>query len=144
MLILCTSCNSKYLINSADLKPDGRTLQCANCGYQWYQGSSDEELGEAVLPLSTSESSTTNNSGEKKTNFSSSNLPSTYVKEQQASVVNSTLVVIFLLVIITFFFLLKKLEINSLVLIKFYIEEFYFNLKLIFADLSLIIYHILN
>ena len=37
MLISCNSCNSKYLVNSAELKPDGRNVQCANCGNQWFQ-----------------------------------------------------------------------------------------------------------
>ena len=39
MLISCNSCNSKYLVNSAELKPDGRNVQCANCGNQWFQES---------------------------------------------------------------------------------------------------------
>ena len=50
MLISCTSCNSKYLVNSADLKPDGRTVECANCGNQWYQESTLSE--EEILTLS--------------------------------------------------------------------------------------------
>ena len=141
MLIACTSCNSKYLVNSADLKPDGRTVQCANCGHQWYQGSS---VGEEVLSSSIPSSSTTNNASENNSNVSRPNLPSTYVQEQEKSIVNSILIVVFLFVIICGFWLFQKLEINSLVLVKFYVEEFYFNLKLIFADLALIIHSILN
>ena len=30
MLISCTSCNSKYLVNSADLKPNGRDVNVPN------------------------------------------------------------------------------------------------------------------
>ena len=141
MLISCTSCNSKYLVNSADLKPEGRTVQCANCGHQWYQGSSVEE---EVLSSSIPSSSITNNASENNTNVSSSNLPSTYVKEQEKSIVNSILVAVLLFAIISGFWFLQKLEINSLVLVKFYVEEFYFNLKLIFSDLALIIHNILN
>ena len=141
MLIACSSCNSKYLINSADLKPEGRTVQCANCGHQWYQGSSVEE---EISPSSTASTSTTNNVSENSTNVTNSNLPSTYVKEQQKSILNSILVVIFLFAMIGGFWFIKKLEINSLVLVKFYVGEFYFNLKLIFADLALIIHNILN
>ena len=37
MFIQCSSCNSKYLVNSADLKPNGRLVECANCTHQWYQ-----------------------------------------------------------------------------------------------------------
>ena len=43
MLISCSACNSKYLVNSADLKPDGRMVECASCGHQWYQEPSTEE-----------------------------------------------------------------------------------------------------
>ena len=141
MLISCTSCNSKYLVNSADLKPEGRTVQCANCGHQWYQGSS---VDEEVLLSSTLSSLTENNANENNSNVLSPNLPSTYVKEQEKSIVNSILVVVFLFVIIGGFRFVQKFEINSLVLVKFYLEEFYFNLKLIFADLALIIHKILN
>ena len=141
MLIVCTSCNSKYLVNSADLKPAGRTVQCANCDHQWYQGSSVEE---EVLPSSIPSSSITNNASENNTNVSNSNLPSTYVKEPEKSIVNSIIVTVLVFVIICGFWVFKKLEINSLVLVKFYVEEFYFNLKLIFSDLALIIHKILN
>ena len=141
MLIACTSCNSKYLVNSADLKPEGRAVQCANCGHQWYQ---ENLVEEEVLPPSISLSSTTNNAGENSTNVPSSNLPSTYVKEQEKSIVNSILVVVFLFAIMSGLWFFQKMEINSLVLVKFYVNEFYFNLKLIFADLALIIHNILN
>ncbi len=141
MLIACTSCNSKYLVNSADLKPEGRTVQCANCGNQWYQ---ESLVKEEVLSSSIPSSLATNNMGENGTNVPSPNLPSTYVKEQEKSIVNSILVVVFLFAIISGFWFFQKLEINSLVLVKFYIDEFYFNLKLIFTDLALIIHKILN
>ena len=39
MLITCSSCNSKYLVNSADLKPNGRIVRCAKCGFDWFQSS---------------------------------------------------------------------------------------------------------
>ena len=141
MLITCTSCNSKYLVNSADLKPEGRTVQCANCGHQWYQGSSfEEEVLQSSVPLS----STTNNASENNINLPSSNLPSTYVKEQQMSILNTIFVVILSFSAIGVFWVFKKFEMNSLMLFKFYAEEFYFNLKLIFSDLALIIHDILN
>ena len=37
MLLTCPPCNSKYLVNSADLKPDGRTVRCAKCRFDWFQ-----------------------------------------------------------------------------------------------------------
>ena len=53
MLITCSSCNSKYLVNSADLKPDGRTVQCAKCGHNWFQIANieDEEILSTSVPL---------------------------------------------------------------------------------------------
>ena len=53
MLISCSACNSKYLVNSADLKPNGRMVECANCGHQWYQEpSTEEEILSASVPSS--------------------------------------------------------------------------------------------
>ena len=37
MLLACSSCKSRYLVNSADLKPNGRTVRCASCGNEWFQ-----------------------------------------------------------------------------------------------------------
>ena len=143
MLISCTSCNSKYLINSADLKPDGRTVQCANCGNQWYQASLLNEEGEI---LTSSIPSTSNNSQteKKKSNLPTPNLPSTYVKDQTVSVVNSILVVLFVIILLGGFWIMRNLEMNNLVLLKFYFDEFYFNLKLIFDDIAKIIHRIIN
>ena len=37
MFIQCSDCDYKYIVNSADLKPDGRMVECANCNHRWYQ-----------------------------------------------------------------------------------------------------------
>ena len=37
MLLNCSSCNTSYLVNSADLQPNGRIVECANCSNQWFQ-----------------------------------------------------------------------------------------------------------
>ena len=141
MLISCTSCKSKYLVNSADLKPDGRTVKCAKCGNQWYQ---DPDLikNEEVTTTSVPSNSFQN----KKDNPKSltPNLPSTYVYEQKVSILNSILVIFFVVFLIGGFWIFRKIEINSLVLFKFYIDEFTFNLKLIFADIAKIIHQIIN
>ena len=143
MLILCTSCNSKYLINSADLKPDGRTVQCANCGNQWYQESFLNE--EEEILTSSAPSTPANPQIEKKeSNLPTPNLPSTYVKEQKVSVLNSILVILFIIILLGGFWIMRNLEINNLVLIKFYVDEFYFNLKLIVDDIAKIIHRIIN
>ena len=33
MFIECPNCEFKYLVNSADLKPNGRMVECANCNF---------------------------------------------------------------------------------------------------------------
>jgi len=144
MLISCTSCKSKYLVNSADLKPNGRSVQCAKCGNQWYQDSlldendQIEEIITSTVPLTTFQN--------QKDNLQSPtpNLPSTYVKEQKVSILNSILVILFVIIFISIFWIKRNLEINSLVLFKFYLDEFTFNLKLIIDDIAKIIYQILN
>ena len=141
MLISCTSCNSKYLVNSADLKPDGRTVECANCGNQWYQESALSE--EEILTLSAPSTKEIKNQ-QKEKNKPIPNLPSTIVKEQKVSAINSILVLLFLTALVFGFWMMRDLNLNSLVLFKFYIDEFYFNLKLIFNDIAKIIHQIIN
>ena len=143
MLISCTSCHSKYLVNSADLKPNGRTVQCANCEYQWYQESFLNE-GDEILTPSALTTSTNSQIEGKESNLPTPNLPSTYVKDQKVSALNSILVVIFIIILLGGFWATRNLETNSLVLLKFYVDEFYFNLKLIFEDIAKIIHRIIN
>ena len=139
MLVSCSSCNSQYLVNSADLKPEGRTVQCAKCGHNWFQianTDNDEELNTTIL-LSEKKNKDYNNN-------LTTNLPSTYVKEKKFSILNSILVLIVLIVIIIFFWFLKNSGLNFFVLINFFLQEFYFNLNMIISDLTKIIHHLLN
>ena len=141
MLISCSSCNSKFLVNSADLKPNGRTVQCAKCGHNWFQTASIDN--DEVL----SHSAPSTNDVKKNLNRQNSeviNLPSTYVKEQKVSVINSIFIVVFTFVLLWGIWFLKKNDVDSFILINFYIHEFYFNLKLLINDLAKIVYHILN
>tara|TARA_B110000116_G_scaffold230514_1_gene212926 strand:- start:240 stop:632 length:393 start_codon:yes stop_codon:yes gene_type:complete len=128
------------LVNSADLKPDGRTVECANCGNQWYQESTLSE--EEILTLSTPSTSKIEDSPEKKKPIP--NLPSTFVKDQKVSAINSILVLLFLILLVLGFWMMRNLDLNSFVLFKFYIDEFYFNLKLIISDIAKIIHQIIN
>jgi len=133
MLISCSSCNSKYLVNSADLKSNGRNVQCANCGHNWFQTTLKKD------------ESFTNLSNDKNINENKiDNLPSTFVKQQNSSIINSCLILLFLLIVFMVFLLLKNNGANFLVLMQFYLMEFYFNLKMIINDLSKIIYQIIN
>jgi len=144
MLISCISCKSKYLVNSADLKPNGRSVQCAKCGNQWYQDSTLNENDQIEEIITSSASSTIFQNQKDNLKSPTPNLPSTYVKEQKVSILNSILVVLFVIIFISIFWIVRNLEINSLVLLKFYLDEFTFNLKLIFDDIAKIIHQILN
>lgn len=143
MLISCTSCNSKYLVNSADLKPNGRNVKCAKCGSQWFQEKITLDNEEIISKTHANTESKKKNKNDESF-FETPNLPSTYVKEQKVSILNSFLVILLLFTLIGFFWLSKKFEINNLVLLKFYIEEFYFNLNLIIDDIARVIYQIIN
>ena len=150
MFIQCSDCDYKYIVNSADLKPDGRMVECANCNHRWFQ----EPLKEEDL-LSSSVPKTSQEKPLEKEKESQNietdlppeeikNLPSTVVREQKVSLVNTFLVIFFLLFIIFLFWTLRSYGTNIFVLVSFYINEFFFNLKLIIDDLAKIIYQILN
>ena len=142
MLISCNSCNSKYLVNSAELKPDGRNVQCANCGNQWFQESQvfDDNIKEDLIP----EVNDGGSLNQEKNKTSISNLPSTYVQEPKVSILNSILLVLFVILLIIFYWFFQKSNINSLVLIQFYINEFFFNLNMIINDIAKIIHQLIN
>ena len=149
MLIRCSACNSKYLVNSADLKPDGRMVECASCSHQWYQEqSTEEEILFSSAPSSKNDLKQTQDIANTKIEHNQKNeiknLPSTIVTEHKTSVLNSFLVLIVLVGFIATFFLLRSYGVNIFVLIKFYIHEFYFNLKLIIADIAKIIHQVIN
>ena len=146
MLIVCSSCNSKYLINSADLKPKGRNVQCAKCENQWFQTTdlSDLDKVDEVFDTSFSKKSIKDEKKINQENLKKTNLPSTYVREQKASYFNSILVLFFIFFLCFLYWSYKEHGMNFLVLINFYIEEFYFNLKLIINDFAKIVYQIIN
>ena len=139
MLVSCSSCNSKYLVNSIDLKPDGRTVQCAKCGHNWFQTAKIED--EEMLITSTPSS---DNTIDKNKNNLTTNLPSTFVKEKKPSILNSILVVIIAVAIVIGFWFLKNNGFNFLVPINFFLQEFYFNLTMIINDLTKTIHYLLN
>ena len=151
MFINCSSCNSKYLVNSADLKPDGSMVECANCGHQWYQELNLDEK-ENLSPLQFSNENMHSKDYDKELSKKSSNnninkvknLPSTIVKEPKASIINSFLMIILVLSIVISFFLFRSNGTNILVLINFYFYEFLFNLNLIINDISKIIHQLIN
>ena len=150
MFIQCSVCDYKYIVNSADLKPNGRMVECANCNHRWFQEPlKEEDLLSSSVPKTPTEKS--HNHEEAKQNEETKsqsteikNLPSTVVREQKVSYVNTFLIIFFLVFIFFLFWTLKSYGTNIFVLITFYISEFFFNLKLIINDLAKIVYQILN
>ena len=138
MLLACSSCNSKYLLNSADLKPDGKTVQCIKCGYQWFQ---KPDLEEEVIKLSTLSDNKEKNS-QKETFIS--NLPSTFHKENKSSILNSLLIIFFIVMSTVIIWFIQHNGISIIALFNYYIQEFYFNLQLIINDLAKLIHQIIN
>ena len=58
MILSCTACASRYVVDPALLGPDGRTVRCANCGHQWHAKAPMElpdNLDEPVEPPSAPE-----------------------------------------------------------------------------------------
>ena len=150
MFIQCSDCDYKYIVNSANLKPDGRMVECANCNHRWFQEPlQGEELLSSSVPKTSLEKSFPNESEkqkdeEKLPHKEIKNLPSTVVREKKVSLVNTFLVIFFLVFFVCLFWTLKSYGTNIFVLVSFYINEFFFNLKLIINDLAKIVYQILN
>ena len=92
MFIQCSDCDYKYIVNSADLKPDGRMVECANCNHRWYQEplQAEELLSSSVphVPKEDQDSKVLNNTDENEVNVTEEikNLPSTVVREKKVSV----------------------------------------------------------
>ena len=150
MFIQCSDCDYKYIVNSADLKPDGRMVECANCNHRWYQEplQSEELLSSSVphVPKEDQFSKVKNNLEENDVNVTEEikNLPSTVVREKKVSVLNTFLVIFMLVFLFFLFWVFRSYGTNIFVLLTFYINEFLFNLTLIIDDLAKIIYQILN
>ena len=150
MFIQCSDCDYKYIVNSADLKPDGRMVECANCNHRWYQEplESEELLSSSVphVPQEDQFSKVKNNLEKNDVNVTEEikNLPSTVVREKKVSVLNTFLVIFMLVFLFFLFWAFRSYGTNIFVLLTFYINEFFFNLRLIIDDLAKIIYQILN
>jgi len=146
MFIVCSNCDFKYLVNSADLKPNGKMVECANCGYQWYQDLDKEETYSSVPSSKNNdlEDVIKNNQNIKKQKNTIKNLPSTIVNQEEPSIRNSLIVIILIFAIFLGIWFSRSYGINTFVLLEFYIREFFFNLNLIISDLAKIIHKTLN
>ena len=146
MFIVCSNCDFKYLVNSADLKPNGKMVECANCGYQWYQDIDKEETYSSVMSSKNNDLQDVikNNQNIKKEKNTIKNLPSTIVRQEEPSIRNSLIVIILIFAIFLGIWFSRSYGINTFVLVEFYIREFFFNLNLIISDLAKIIHKTLN
>jgi hypothetical protein len=147
MFIVCSNCEFKYLVNSADLKPNGRMVECANCNHQWFQELDDADLTSSV-PSSKKEEFDqdlkNNKQKEKLEKDPVRNLPSTVVREEKPSAINSAIVIALAIVVILGIWIYRSYGVNTFIIIDFYIREFFFNLNLIISDLAKIIHNTLN
>jgi len=147
MFIVCSNCEFKYLVNSADLKPNGRMVECANCNHQWFQELDDIDITSSVPSTKKEEfdqNLKNNNQKEKLEKDPVRNLPSTVVRQEKPSLINSTIVIILAIVVILAIWIYRSYGVNTFIIIDFYIREFFFNLNLIISDLAKIIHNTLN
>ena len=102
MFIACTNCEFKYLVNSADLKPKGRMVECVNCGHQWFQDINELETFSAVPSTNqlNLESNKINKLNEQGKNKKIKNLPSTEVRQEKPSTRNSIIILLLIFTII--------------------------------------------
>ncbi len=147
MFIVCSNCEFKYLANSADLKPNGRMVECGNCNHQWFQELDDTDITSSV-PSTKKEvfdkNLKNNKQKEKLEKDPVRNLPSTVVRQEKPSVINSTIVIALAIVVILAIWIYRFYGVNTFIIIDFYIREFFFNLNLIISDLAKIIHNTLN
>jgi predicted Zn finger-like uncharacterized protein len=147
MFIVCSNCEFKYLVNSADLKPNGRMVECANCNHQWFQELDDTDITSSVPSTKKEElgqNLKNNNQKEKLEKDPVRNLPSTVVRQENPSVINSIIVIFLAIVVILALWIYQSYGVNTFIIIDFYIREFFFNLNLIISDLAKIIHNTLN
>ena len=147
MFIVCSNCEFKYLVNSADLKPNGRMVECAKCNHQWFQELDDTDNTTTVPSTKKEELDQDLKNNKQKENLEKDlvrNLPSTVVRQEKPSAINSAIVITLAIVVILAIWIYRSYGVNTFIIIDFYIREFFFNLNLIISDLAKIIHNTLN
>ena len=120
MFIVCSNCEFKYLVNSADLKPNGRMVECANCNHQWFQELDDTDITSSVPSTKKEEldqNIKNNNQKEKLEKDPVRNLPSTVVRQEKPSVINSTIVIALAIVVILAIWIYRSYGVNTFIII---------------------------
>ena len=114
MLLNCPSCNARYLVNSVDLKPEGKLVKCALCGHQWFQ---ELYVGEHYIKRQSSPTYSNNqNDYEKK-------LPSKYINANKPSLLNSILIILLIIIVSILYQTLKKIDGGIINLLYYYIQN---------------------
>ncbi len=147
MFIVCSNCEFKYLVNSADLKPNGRMVECANCSHQWFQELNDDDNKSSVPSSKKEEFDQDFKNYKQKEKLEKGpvrNLPSTVVRQEKPSIVNSIIVIALAILVILAIWIYRSYGVNTFIIIDFYIREFFFNLNMIISDLAKIIHNTLN
>ncbi len=147
MFIVCSNCEFKYLVNSADLKPNGRMVECANCNHQWFQELNNDDNTPSVPSSKKEEFDQDFKNYKQKEKLEKGpvrNLPSTVVRQEKPSIVNSIIVITLAILVILAIWIYRSYGVNTFIIIDFYIREFFFNLNLIISDLAKIIHNTLN
>ncbi len=50
MIVTCTSCSKRYLVDARALGASGRNVRCAGCGNTWFLASPPDAVPAAILP----------------------------------------------------------------------------------------------
>ena len=136
MLLNCPSCNTSYLVNSADFQPNGRIVKCTYCSNQWFQKASFSDDDQNFLKKEIKQTA-------KKDNYEKK-LPSRYIETPKTSIRNSFLVIFLLIFLIFSYFSIKNFDGGFLHLIKFYCNEIFLFINLIIENLANNIHNLFN
>ena len=90
MIISCTSCEAKYLVDPVQISV-GRQVRCARCNFSWFQDNTGFEVNESV--------SNSEEVIEKRNPESDKNLPAVYKEKKKLSRDNIAIIILILFIV---------------------------------------------
>ena len=90
MIISCTSCEAKYLVDPVQLSK-GRQVRCARCNFSWFQDNAGFENNESVLD--------SRKVLEKRDPQSDKNLPAVYKEKKKSSRDKIAIIILILFIV---------------------------------------------